>query len=175
MYPSLKNRLELAGWKDVSPKTQFGVEFDLVGHRRFLFMTNWNLLVKNVDVLSSEEIERWKASFQLINEASKDPSDERCFLLCLIARKVSSDLSDLVKARDSFGLASVIRRVLDAASFRGGGGNIFILDQASRTIHGTVPLFPYDVRKYSQQMLFTLRDLLTGEGSVPQLGEAKTG
>ena len=175
MHPSLKNRLELSGWKDVSPKTQFGVEFDLVGHRRFLLMTNWNVLVKYVDVISREEIERWTKNYQLINEASKYPLDERCFLLCLIARKVTSDLDDLVKVRDSFGLVNVIRRVLDAASFRGGGGNIFILDLASRTIHGTVPLLPYDVRKYSQEILVTLRALLTGEGSVRQLNEMKTG
>ena len=36
----LKKRLELLGWKNVSPQTHFGVEFDLVGRRRFSFLTN---------------------------------------------------------------------------------------------------------------------------------------
>ena len=31
-YPLMK-RLELLGWKDVSPQTHLGVEFDLVGQR----------------------------------------------------------------------------------------------------------------------------------------------
>lgn len=148
----LKQRLELLGWKDVSPQTHFGVEFDLVGHRQFSFLTQWNVVVKYMDVIGNENVQRWTARFQRINEQSKNPEDERCFLLCLVAGKVESDLEELIKAREPFGLASVVLRFLDAPSCRGGGGNIFVVDLASRTIHGTVPWLPYDVRKYSQEL-----------------------
>jgi hypothetical protein len=159
----LKKRLELLGWKDVSPQTHLGVEFDLVGHRRFSFLTKWNVLVKYIDVVDNEEVQRWTASFQRINEESKNPLDERCFLLCLIAGKVESDLEELIKAREPFGLASVVQRFLDASSCRGGGGNIFVVDLASRTIHGTVPWLPYDVRKYSQELQAFFRGVFADE------------
>ena len=159
----LKKRLELLGWKDVSPQTHFGVEFDLVGHRQFSFLTQWDLLVKYIDAIDDEAVQRWTSSFQCISEQSKNPKDERCFLLCLVAGKVEGDLEELIKAREPFGLASVVQRFLDAPSWRGGGGNIFVVDLASCTIHGAVPWLPYDVRKYSQKLQAICRGLFADE------------
>ena len=156
----LKKRLKLLGWKNVSPQTHFGVEFDLVGHRRFSFLTKWNVLVKYVEVIDHEEVRRWIASFQHINEESKKPEHERCFLLCLIAGNVDSDVEELIEAREPFGLASVVQRFLGAPSYRGGGGSIFVVDLASRTIHGTVPWLPYDVHKYSRELQTIFRGVL---------------
>lgn len=156
----LEKQLELLGWKfDASP-SHFGEEFDLVGSRRFLF-TPWNVLVKFIDVQNDEEVRRWTASFQRISAESKKGWDERCFLLCLVASKVEIDPECLTEARDSFELFGVVRRVLFEAAV--GGGNVFVVDLTDRTVHGTIPLLPYDVRKYSRDLQAMFQGMFASE------------
>ncbi|MGF1582471.1 MAG: hypothetical protein ACFCD0_24365 [Gemmataceae bacterium] len=138
----LKKQLELLGWKHVASKSHFGEEFDLVGSRRFLF-SQWNVLVKYIDVLDDEEVRRCAAS--LLHISAKSKSLDRCFLACLIAGKVEIDPEYLTEAGDSFGLFGVL-------GLLEGGGNVLLVDLADCTIYGTVPWFPYAVRKFSRDL-----------------------
>jgi hypothetical protein len=150
----LKTQLELLGWEDVASQRHFGEEFDLVGSRWFrfffLFHTQWNVLLKYIDVLDDEEVRRWTASFHHISAESKKEWP-RCFMLCLVAGKVESDPEELTEARDSFG------------ADQGGGGNIFVVDLTNRKIHGKVPWFPYDVRKFSRDLRAMFQGMFASE------------
>jgi hypothetical protein len=75
-------------------------------------------------------------------------SDASCYALL---RGGHVNPEPLLAARDSFGLSGVFRALIDPFH-RGGGGNIFVVDLADRRIYGKVPVFPYDVRKFSREL-----------------------
>ena len=151
---TLKKQLQRLGWKRLASQDHFDVEFDLVGSRRFLF-TKWNVLVKYIDVLDDEQIHHWSAILERISAKSKSWWWGRCFLLCVVADSVEVDPKYFTGAHDSFGLFGVYR-------LQGGGGNVFVVDMASRTIYGSVPSLPYDVHKFSRDLRGVFRERFGG-------------
>jgi hypothetical protein len=114
-------------------------------------LTRWSLLIKYVDVLDDEEVRGCAAS--LLHISAKSKSLSLCFVLCLVAGKVEIDPKSLTEAGDSFGLFGVL-------GLLEGGGNVIIVDLSDRTIHGTVPRFPYAVRKFSRDVKEVFQEFL---------------
>ncbi len=137
----IKNGLEGAGWKQVQPGSHLGIEFDLVGYRRFT-ITKWNILVKVLPMLDQTTANVWKDNFEHIGKKSKSLLWGKCFLLCLLAEDVSTQVSESLPA-DNFGLFGVVR-------LKGGGGNVLVADVKNRKVYGKVPLLPYDAHKFSK-------------------------
>jgi len=151
----LKYRLSDIGWKDIAPGRYMGIDFDIIGSRRFLF-TKWTVLVKRINSLDRDEIAKWQTLFQTFSEKSKSWWVGKCFLLCLLVDHVSGDLLDLLTAKDSFGLLGAVR-------MKGGGGNILIANLEGRSVYGAVPTLPYDVHKFSKD----LKDVIDKVLSAP--------
>jgi len=137
----IKNELENEGWKDVRPGSHMDIHFDLVGRRSFI-LTKWNILVKVLPMLDEKVVDIWKANFESISRKSKSPILGKCFLLCLLAEDVSTEVSNSLSA-DSFGLFGVVR-------MKAGGGNMLVADAMSKQVYGNIPTLPYDVHKFSK-------------------------
>ena len=98
----IKSEFEKAGWKQVQPRSHLNIDFDLVGYRRFT-ITKWNILVKVLPLLDQTAADVWKDNFERISKKSKSFIWGRCFLLCLLAEDVSTQVSESLRG-DSFGL-----------------------------------------------------------------------
>lgn len=136
----IKSGFEGAGWKNVQPRSHFGIAFDLVGERRFL--TKWNVLLKVLPLLDETTVNAWRGNFERISNQSKSLIWGRCFLLCLLAEDVSTQVSQTLSA-DSFGLFGMFR-------LKGGGGNMLIGNAKNGGVYGNVPSLPYDMHKFSK-------------------------
>ncbi|MCP4728830.1 MAG: hypothetical protein GY872_02030 [Roseibacillus sp.] len=136
----VKSGFEEAGWKNLQPGSHFGIEFDLVGERRFL--GKWNVLIKVLPLLDGTTVNMWKVNFESISNRSKSLILGRCFLLCLLAEDVSPQVSETLSA-DSFGLFGIFR-------LKGGGGNVLVGNVKNGGVYGEVPSLPYDLHKFSK-------------------------
>ena len=147
----LRNRLATDGWQDVRPRQHLGIDFDLVGSRKFT-LTPWTVLVKTLPRLDRETIGNWRASFEMLSDKSKSYLWGKCFLLCLVADEVAPDVVQAISG-DAFGLLGILR-------LKGGGGNVLIADSRSKQVYGKVPTLPADVRKFSKSVTEILRAAL---------------
>jgi hypothetical protein len=129
------------GWRDIQPQSHFGINFELVGSRRFLF-TKWNVLVRRLHSFDQTTVEAVGREFEMISFRSKSWFWGRCFLLCIVADQVEPYLHQSI-ASDDFGLFGVFR-------LQGGGGNVLVADLANQYVHGTVPSLPFDAHKFTK-------------------------
>lgn len=153
----IKRGFEEAGWKQVQPGHHLGIDFDLVGHRRFL-ITKWHILIKALPVLDQPTANAWRDNFERMSKKSKSVFVGKCFVLCLVAEEVSTQVSESLAA-DGFGLFGVVR-------LKGGGGTVFVADGSTRQVYGKVPALPYDVHKFSKGARDILFRSMTASDSV---------
>lgn len=137
----LQSELSKAGWRDVQRRAHMGIEFDLVGYRRFT-LTKWSVLVKALPVLDEATAAHWAGQFQSMSRKSQSWIWGSCLLMCLLAEDVAPGVfEELPKGS----LGRLLR-------LKGGGGNLFVADMRSREVHGTVPFLPYDSHKFSKSL-----------------------
>lgn len=154
----LRNDLIADGWGEVGPGRHLGIDFDLVGSRRYT-LTKWNILVKAVPKLDAEAAVAWQGTFNTIGDASKSFLRGKCFLLCLLADEISPDVLQSMSG-DAFGLFGALR-------MKGGGGNIFIADATTRRVYGKVPRLPIDVHKFSKSTTDILQRVVLASAVPP--------
>lgn len=153
---SLAQELFRNGWQDVRPGVHMGFNFDLVGNRRPMLGTRWDILVKVLPVLDMPMATAWQQNFAVINSQSKSIWWGRCFLLCLLAQEVSPEALPMLQG-DSFGLFGVLR-------WEGGGGNIIVADLKNRQVYGKIPALPLDVHNMTEKTLQLLWRVLNAGG-----------
>jgi hypothetical protein len=137
----LKTGLEENGWKDIQSGCHLGIEFDLIGHRRFI--AKWNILVKRIPLLDERALGIWRTNFMSLSNQSKSLLVGRCFLLCLFADDISPQLSGMLSG-DSFGFMGMFR-------MKGGGGNVLVGNIRNGGVYGEVPSLPMDLHKFSKE------------------------
>jgi hypothetical protein len=137
----LQSELSRTGWRDVERRSYMDCEFDLVGSRWFT-VTRWTVVVKEIPVLDEASGARWAAQFQRMSRESQGPILGSCLLMCLLADEVAP------------GVLETLPWGSPGRAFRwmGGGGKLLVVDRKSKQVHGTVPVLPYDVHRFSKSL-----------------------
>jgi len=148
-------------WENLQHGSHFGVDFDLIGERRCLAATKWNVLVKVLPVLDERTLATWTANFEDLCKRSNNLIRGRCFLLCLLAEKIPSELTGRLQGDES--------ALLDILRLEGGGGSLLVADLAGLRVYGEVPPLPVDAHKFSKGVKDLLSDVV-GAPPMPAAG-----
>ena len=148
--------LTRAGWHSLSMGSHNGVDFEILGSRRFFF-TKWRVLVRRLQHFDRPSAEAVSRDFETLSSKSKSWWWGSCFLLCIVADQVEADLEQAIRS-DGFGLFGVLR-------LKGGGGRVLIADLERKEVYGRVPLLPVDVHRFTKRAKKILQKI-SAEGAT---------
>lgn len=153
----LTPEIKRIGWNNIKRDEYFGSslvdapKFDLVADRKFT-LTKWFLLIKKIEVFDRNAYNEYQIIFNSITKNVKSWVWGKCFILCIICDKISSELKRDMES-DGFGLFGVLR-------IQGGGGLVLVVDINTKRCYGKIPPLPYDVHKYSSEFKEMIEDYL---------------
>jgi hypothetical protein len=142
LVDGLSRDLAEAGWRGLGMQSHGGIDFELVGYRRFFF-TKWRVLVRRLEHFDRPSAEAISRDFETLSSKSKSWWWGSCFLLCIVADRVESDLERAIRS-DGFGVFGLLR-------LKGGGGRILIADLERKQVYGEVPVLPVDVHRFTKR------------------------
>ena len=142
LLDGLSRDLTTAGWHSLSMGSHYGIDFEIIGSRRFFF-TKWRVLVRRLQHFDRPGAEAASRDFETLSSKSKSWWWGSCFLLCIVADHVEADLEQAIRS-DGFGLLGIFR-------LKGGGGRVLIADLERQEVYGKVPLLPVDVHRFTKR------------------------
>jgi hypothetical protein len=157
----IKSKLAKEGWKDIQPGNHMGIEFDLVGFRRYL-LAKCNVLVKILPELDQMQAEQWKNNFQTINNNSLKFIRGKFFLIVLLAGTVSDKITGALVADPVDMVGGWKFRF-----FKRGGGNVFVVDLVRQKIYGFVPTSSKSMYYLSKGLQTNLMEAIDGSAVHP--------
>jgi hypothetical protein len=156
LLDGLPDDLTRAGWHSVGMGSHNGIDFEIIGSRRFFF-TKWRVLVRRLQDFDRLSAETVLQDFETLSSKSKSWWWGSCFLLCIVADHVEADLGKAIRS-DGLGLFGVVR-------LKGGGGRVLIADLERKEVYGEVPLLPVDVHRFTKQAKKILEEI-AAEGAT---------
>jgi hypothetical protein len=156
LLDGLSRDLTRAGWNSLGKGSHYGIDFEIIGSRRFFF-SKWRVLVRRIQHFDRTRAEAASRDFEILSSKSKSWWWGSCFLLCIVADHVEPDLEQAMRS-DGFGLFGVLR-------LKGGGGLVLIADLERKEVYGKVPPLPVDAHRFTKRAKKILEEI-SAEGAT---------
>ncbi|MCD4784164.1 MAG: hypothetical protein K8T10_10125 [Candidatus Eremiobacteraeota bacterium] len=146
----IKDELIKDGWQDTAPGRYMDIDFDLIVSRHIIYVDRWEILIKELPELNRKNMDKWLRRFEEIKENSKNLPIRKCFVLCLLAEKVSGEAWDFAQSQNLFNAGEI--------SLKEGTGNLLMADIKEKKVYGQIPEKPYDMYVFSNNLKKIITD-----------------
>lgn len=120
------------------------IDFDLIVSRHIIYVDRWDIFIKELPELDRKNIDKWRRRFEEIKNKSRNLPIRKCFVLCLVAEKVSQSALDFARSGNL--------EQADETNLRDGIGSLLIADKKEKKVYGKILEKPYDMYVFSSNL-----------------------